>query len=64
MEGMIGSGGDHGGLGDGDICICRKVLTLLLFVEVDRQWQAWVDGFHEICNVVVDVGLINIVALV
>ena len=44
LEGMIGSCGDHRGLGDGKTIICREVLALLLFDAVYSQWQAWVDG--------------------
>ena len=60
MEGMLGSGSDHSVLGDGNICIFREVLSLILFPEVYGQWQAWVDGFIEACDVVIDDSLANI----
>ena len=60
LESILGSDGNHSGLGDENICICREVLILLLFAAVDSQWQAWVDVFIEPCNVVVNVGLADI----
>ena len=60
LEGMLCSIDDHSGFGDGKICICRKVLSLILFAAVDGQRQAWIDGFIGMCNVVVDIGLADI----
>ncbi len=34
---LIGAGGHHHGLGDGDACISREHLVLLLLPSVDRQ---------------------------
>ena len=57
---MFGSCGDHGGLINGKIFIRSKVLSLLLFMAVEGQRQAWIDGFIGMCNVVVDIGLADI----
>ena len=57
---MLGYGGDHSGIGDGDNCICSKVLVLLLLVAVDGQNQAWIYGLIELCYDVIDVGLADI----
>ena len=61
---MLGSGGEHSGLVDGNIFICRKVLTLLFFAAVENQRQAWIDGFIGPYGVGVDVGLADIVVLI
>ena len=44
IKGIFGSVGYHGVLGNGDIGIHIKVLTLLLFVVVYGQWKTLIDG--------------------
>ena len=57
---MFGSCGDHGGLRNGKIFIRSKVLSLLFFMAVDGQRQAWIDGMVESGYVVVNFSLADL----
>ena len=57
---MLGFGGDHSGLRNGNIFIRSKVLELLLFAAVDGHQEAWIEGLVESGYVVIDVGLDDI----
>ena len=57
---MFVSGGDHGGLRNGNMCILSKVMSLLFFAAVDGHRQAWIYGLVESGYVVVDVILANL----
>ena len=64
LEDILGPSGDRSGLVDRNIYICREVFAIILFVAVYGQWQAWINGLIELCDVVVDVGLSDISVLV
>jgi len=59
-EWVLGSGGYHQFVGDRDSCVGGKDSALLLFVQVDGQWEARVDADVELGHVVVKVGLADL----
>ena len=44
LDGVLGSGGDHGGLGDRHSCVGGEVLATLLFTCVNEERKGRVDA--------------------
>ncbi len=59
-QGMLGSCGDHGFVGDGDTDIGSKDLTFLLLLHVDGKGEAGVDARMEVGHVVIQIRLADL----
>jgi hypothetical protein len=59
-KGVFGSGGDHGGIGDGDAGVVHKYLAFFLLPGVHCHWQDWVDAGVEFCEVIIQVRLADL----
>jgi hypothetical protein len=59
-QGVLGTCGDHGFVGDGDTGIGSKDLTFLLLPHVDGKGEARVDAGMEVGHVVIQIRLADL----
>ncbi len=59
-QGMLGTCGDHGFVGDGDTGIGGKDLTFLLLPRVDGKGEAGVDARMEVGHVIIQIRLADL----
>ncbi len=59
-QGLLGTCGDHGFVGDGDSGIGSKDLTLLLLPRVDSKEEAGVNAEMDVGHVVIQIRLANL----
>jgi hypothetical protein len=58
--GVLGTGGDHGFVGDGDSGIGGEDLTFFLFPCVDSKGEAQVDAGMEVGHVIIQIRLADL----